>query len=282
MKTKNEYRNDIIKLIEKKKGTMIHCDKDILENAIFNTYLVNNNIVRIPMWTGRFLRNIDLSEISFDNVLWDITSIIPYDYFICLDENAVSQDKTDLLNLIKLVQLQDDDFSLILFNFSNTNAQIDFSKSNAILNGSSDLSVSFCSFENVDLSKSNAHYITCIDNCFFDNSKANFDFDAIKNIYASTFTGIDLSNKQLDITKLSLGFKDNITDFRNTNITIKYDSIFDIIKEYKYYPEILAVILDNFWDKIYSGNFDGCFFNEKFLLGKVKDDSNIKKNDLIF
>ena len=63
-------------------GQRIKLDKDLLEDLLFVKKTVNEEkdiMVKLPVWSGKFLRKIDLSEVSFDNVSWtmldNITSI---------------------------------------------------------------------------------------------------------------------------------------------------------------------------------------------------------------
>ncbi len=100
-------------------GQRIKLDKDLLEDLLFVKKTVNEEkdiMVKLPVWSGKFLRKIDLSEVSFDNVSWtmldNITSIaISKDFEI--DEEFVKQ--------LELIQRRNNSRCI---NYSFTNANI--------------------------------------------------------------------------------------------------------------------------------------------------------------
>lgn len=93
--------------VEPPEGERIHIQKEILEQLLFGTVIMDTPtgqvLVKYIVWSGDFLSKIDLSEISFDDVLWDIN--------VEDDDNYYSENEIYEINL------------------SNTNAHIDFSKS---------------------------------------------------------------------------------------------------------------------------------------------------------
>lgn len=67
------------KLEELSKGKVLSLDKKLLELLLFEEYkLDDGKIIKIPVWTGAFLEKLDLHEISFDNVLWDVSQYAKY------------------------------------------------------------------------------------------------------------------------------------------------------------------------------------------------------------
>ena len=52
-------------------GQRVHLDKELLEDLIFfKGKNKDGRVIKVPVWTGHFLRKIDLSEISFENVFF--------------------------------------------------------------------------------------------------------------------------------------------------------------------------------------------------------------------
>jgi len=65
-----------------------------LEELLFERYeFEDGKIIKIPVWTGEFLQKLDLSEISFENVLWDVSK---YGDYLSKDIPGVSS--VDLVN----------------------------------------------------------------------------------------------------------------------------------------------------------------------------------------
>lgn len=157
-------------------------DKDFLEYLIFDE---NVSYGKYPVWTGEFLRRVDLSEICFDDV--------------CFDGKRLSSYKTN--------------FSIDL---SYTNAKIDFNKMD-------DFGISCCNFSHMDLSEANVDRIKLIDSCDFSYSKAKFDFtDAdFVSIINSNFECINLSKSNISVCD----FQNKIfnCNFKNTAINIGGD-----------------------------------------------------------
>lgn len=152
-----------------------------LERLIF--FKVGNH--KFPVWTGPFLKKIDLSQIDFSNVCFDITK-----FEMILQESSINLEdfkryygylypdeikNNSLINSsVEHQLLEDDEFDAdeefekikrTSFNgyidFSGTNIKVDFSKL-AIQ------SVYNANFSNVDLSCSNVYCLKC-DLCNFEN-----------------------------------------------------------------------------------------------------------------
>lgn len=167
---KNNFREDFKKRLEilslcLESDRKIPIDKDILEDLLFDEIVIDEeSTAKILVWTGDFLRKIDLSEVSFEDVFWS------YDEYC----NGGILGQANYINL------------------SCSNANIDFSKSfeSKILTGAF-FNLRNCSFRGVDLSNS---HITDVFNCFencdlrdtgikFDNRNVelmNCDIDGVK------------------------------------------------------------------------------------------------------
>lgn len=175
----------------------IEIDKDVLEQLLFDSYAVyhedfgeKNEIttktVKIPVWSGKFLQKIDLSEVDFTDVYWSMTL-----EGINGDRNIHRYDTCD---------------------YSNTNANIDLGKAfsdpvkhfRGVTHDTEIrdyLLIGFCNFENVDLSKSN------LDGKLIHCSSVNFKNTNIKfnNTNVNAFTKRDgcIESCIMDNTDLS-------------------------------------------------------------------------------
>lgn len=137
MKLNEAGKNEIRKLIEDQvkkipDGQRLKLKKEILEDLIFYTvhYRENGKIlstIKYPVWTGPFLRKIDLSELSFDDVIWSYATFEDYlnDMDIKYNYGLVEKENID---------------------FSYTNANIRF-RDNSTLKY-----IDHCNFEGMDLS----------------------------------------------------------------------------------------------------------------------------------
>ena len=103
-------------------GQQIHLNKDILEFLLFDEIVVNqekNLKMKIPVWSGEFLRKIDLSEVDFTDVSWQVFS----DSNIRLEEIECDDDFN-----IKIMIIKENNKNYTI-NYSYTNAVIDLTKS---------------------------------------------------------------------------------------------------------------------------------------------------------
>lgn len=165
----------------------IKLNKNLLETLIFyenygyNPKTGEKIVFKIPFWTPQILQKIDLSEISFDEVLWDYRSLAE----LTISPKPSSKPKFKL----KFDHSSDTDFTIDLtfsktkendpvttpmdwvdkvINFSNTNAKIDFEKAISIEIGQTP-SLFNCKFENVDLSESHLELCRKAVDCTFKN-----------------------------------------------------------------------------------------------------------------
>jgi len=118
---KDELRAQIVeKLVNVPKGQRVHLDKELLEDLLFEEIVYNKETggtVKLPIWSGDFLSKIDLSEISFENVAWDLVIDKMHDtgYDKEFDDETWKKFNNDSI------------YSLpngVKVNYSNTNAKI--------------------------------------------------------------------------------------------------------------------------------------------------------------
>ena len=177
-------------------GYKIHLDKELLEELLFDEVVLEEGkeiVAKLPVWSGHFLRKIDLSEVSFDGVCWNKM------YF-----------KPDLEN--KYAK------KLSNIDYSYTNARIDFSKSYDVLSRPNDkrIHVTDCNFEGVDLSHNKfgkLHVSFCNSNL----KKTKIILKEVKSlsITCSNFEGVDLSFLSVDLEKMLAGYASVALDGSN-------------------------------------------------------------------
>ena len=158
IKLNETQKNDIRRAIENRlkevpEGMHLKLDKDLLEDLLF--YKTGPD-TKIAIWTGPFLRKLDLSKVSFDGAIFD------YDYYngifrynsqalklYLINSIGYSPEEVDKLCSHETPRLMDI-IKKHIADFSNTNVNIDFTKCNK---GTSK-NIQKCNFSYVDLSAS--------------------------------------------------------------------------------------------------------------------------------
>lgn len=199
---KRKLRKQIEIIMEgKPDGERQKYDKNLLELLMFDIvisktklkpFFVTENGEKIYykkriVWSGKFLRKIDLSEVSFAFADW-----------------SWSNNNIDL---------------------SGTNAKIDFRES--LPYEQSKYIISHANFRNVDLSKANTDLITTSINCDYEGTNASFDFESKDLcFYDCNLKGLPLSSVCLDSSCFKHNFTKCVynTDLTDTGIRIKHDS----------------------------------------------------------
>lgn len=270
---KRKLREDIVEKIRKLDldyGVKIHLDKELLEELMFerktvildSSYGVNNGkrvLMKKLIWTEGRLNNIDLSEISFNDMVWE-------------NESNTNIDLT------------------------GTNAQIDFSKSFDIKWGKP-LRIKNFYFEDTNLSNNFINYDCHIDHCAFDDTGIKFSLrdDCRISINHSSLTGLDLS--ATEVSEEIFDENSNIHFIGNsflsrTGLRIKTTSLLNEIgylSDVKDENEISALIQRRFEDckrqrelraylgrQIEEGRLEGCYVNGIKILSSTEKD-NIKR-----
>lgn len=227
---KNEDKNKLRKHLETEikkvpNGERIQINKDILEELIFIKDFGYDNsgnkiTFKYPVWTGSFLKNIDLSEISFNSVIWDyhiIENLYTTDRHLnhkfeiieCYDPSQKIEHKKDKVLIHSLCQTTNKtDLSIDL---SNTNAKIDFSK--AITLNPKENFLYLCKFDDVDLSDSHLEKCLIAKECSFKNTNIK-TYNTNKNaIYESC------NFKKCNFLDLTLSLEAFFTQFKNCNMS---------------------------------------------------------------
>ena len=238
-RTKNEYIKEYRKTLQERLSKRniipkIHIDKNLLEDLLFETRYVKKtgekeNIIKVKylVWSGPFLSKIDLSEVDFNDVEWNVKC----HPFIC---NGVKEYSVYELFNVKTIDL------------SNTNAKIDLLKS-AKQSDYFGLELINCNFAKTDLSNNiiqHAYIVNC------DLSNTNIDIDLNKCVVQKT----NLSNNDFSkytVTDAYLEDELSKSNFKNTGLNIKLC----------YYSNIEDLIEDS------GIQIDGLKINDKFIIG---------------
>lgn len=236
-----------------KDGNIVILDDGSLSNKInlndVNDIKRKGIKAKIPVWTGSFLRKIDLSEIDFDNVVWSPESLSDLGIIWGFDMGDIDY----YLHSFNVDCILSDSSETRFVDFSGTNAKIDFSHSfdakafqgiNSIIN---------CNLSGIDLSSSHGESITYVLNS--DLHDTGFEINhSIFSANNSNLSGLDMNGMISlyscgDINASSYSTLISNSNVANTGLYI------DVLTEDKkgINPE-----LDLFADNIERGFFTNC------------------------
>lgn len=289
--SKNELREKIIKAVENMPyGTRAHIDKNVLENLLFKKVVFNRDTgetLKLPIWSGDFLKKIDLSEVDFEDVSWSLVVEDGYDfpeqeYKEYMDKKTYDE-FSDILPVLEYGER---------VNYSNTNAKIDFKKSFEYKKTGRNI-ILFCDFSFVDLSNNTLNAETNAYECNFANTKINIDnTKSIDRNYVGEFYCCDLTN--LDLSKFNFDlfiYMDGRTffsdcDLINTGANFIFDLKSDYLEKRKqfkgFYPEPETYIESGRYKEDiceFLPSITGCNINGKKVLSK-EELKELKKQKL--
>jgi len=222
---KNELRKKIVEQLKNvPDGQRVHLDKELLESLLFQTIIYNKNTnekLKLPIWSGDFLRKIDLSEVSFEDVSWTLLVEEGWDYpeeqyFEFMDEETYKKMHDILPNLAQDSKVD----------YSYTNANIDFSKSFEFKK-TGEIKLLFCNFSGVDLSKNDMSKIGSIFDCDLADTGIMLSPEIFANKRVPAFGSTCLKN--VDLSKFSVSafdllrdryFLQGDCDFTNTGLNV--------------------------------------------------------------
>lgn len=239
------------------------CTNDIKKNAV---------LAKFPVWTGEFLRRIDLSEIDWSNVVWNPEVISELDIIWLYDME-------NFLYITKPLEIPlglDNDSSIEnSVDLSFTNAKIDFSKSfcELALNGANCLYQ--CNFRGVDLSQSNTDSISTVLNC--DLESTNF------KINKNEFYAFSSNLRTIDLTKFKTTFSSSTygADRFNCcfdNCILTNTGLYVYVNTENCFGD--SYYFDNFIKNVEKGYYDGCTLNMGIIdLNEDYDDDYEDDND---
>ena len=288
---KNELRVKIEELLKKvPDGQRVKLDKSLLESLLFETVMVNKNsneILKLPIWSGNFLKKLDLSEINFDNVSWCILSD-PLSAKEMVDKDTYN--KLSKISSEYRILFSKSDMNYFV-EYDGTNANIDLSKSYEALAcgiidindcNFSDLDFSKCDFSNIELIRVNGSDLSCTKLVLSNN----LSFDAKYSI----LDDIDLSDGDYVIDGAdflrNMRWGDANHNFSgcsliNTKANIELDMDYVIKNNFK---RELKEALEEAWDGCY---INGKLFHNNYdsdeILGRkrrILDEYRIMKNNI--
>lgn len=260
-----ELRIHILKMLETvPEGERIKLDKELLDDLIFfKGKNKKGEVIKVPIWTGQFLRKLDLSELSFKNVYFGIGNEI-YDHTDesiekIMDAEPVERFRKyysnagqcfDYVPPVIVNQLKR--HMLYIIDFSYTNINVNFKE----IYGDA---IECTNFSGVDLSKSNASSIKWAYKCNFSNTNLKLDFSinddelGLNNCDFSfnNFEGQTLDSILLEFDKNQV-YSNGVNNciFWNTGLSI--DSLNDESK-----TTVAKLIKKN--------NLNGCYVNGVYI-----------------
>ena len=227
--SRKKLREDVSQEIKSKfeqkrirQDAKIKLDKDVLETILFEEVLINPSlgiVVKLPVCSGLFLRGVDLSEVSFEDVSWGLLGKYGNDYFGILHTLllAPGADKKAGERIEKLRE----SFGDYLVNFSNTNATIDLSKSFEAKYGAC-VNISSCVLSSVNIITNNFDHINRL-NIFNSFVEMPIPSSIELTAYDSNLDDIDLSGRTIDGYDYLYGSPAALAhcSLQNTHISIK-------------------------------------------------------------
>ena len=240
----------------------ITISKDILESLLFETIIYdkeNNGILKLPVWSGKVLSKIDLSDVDFEDVAWGLYSDWeePYrDYLKYMDPKVARRFSNGLLVDIQRT------FDSSHIDYSHTNAKIDFSKSfECKVSGKA--RIHKCRFIGVDLSNNDTRKIDSIVDSNLADTKLVFYPEYVPLCVMSSLENTDMSRLTIDGGPIVLGEPmpfDYYCDLTNTGVNIT----FNYLDEDVYYISNVNVYNE------FVEHLSGCTINGK-LVKSVED-----------
>lgn len=266
MNLNKKGRDELRAMVEKELRNVSDGDRIELEETLLETLLFEKIIykkkpkksLKLPVWSGSFLRKLDLSKVSFDNVSWSllgegVNSELGKQFF---DEDCW---QNFLTNYEK---------NNIRVDYSGTNMTVNFNQSwemNAAKEAKTEASVIIhnCDFSKVDLSQVDASHFQEVRASSFASTGLVIPKSLEKSGYAIFFytnlSGVNLGKFIVDLLDIItiggpvIGVGCNLSNTR-LNIVLNAESISDEISR------------RNFKTILMSGDLDGCFINGKRVL----------------
>jgi len=246
MKLNNRDKNKIRKYIEEQlkevpEGTRIELDPDLLSNLIFEKYNKGREkIIAFPVWTGEFLRKIDLSEIVFEG---------------CCTQNTVYGIKKTLMGQLHFEEKKAEKKAQELYkgevNFSYTNIEPEFNYT--IWGGLENWNL-----EGTFLLNSSIDQCEYIHNCNFSHSKLFGYYIKAHNTTDCKFDGCDFNDVTIEITpetnQKTIKFLIS-NSFKYTELKIDCKNLQGMNSSFKQLFGTMYTL----------GKLDGCYLNGKYI-----------------
>lgn len=267
--SKKELKEKIGELLEEvPEGQRIQLDKDLLEDLLFDTVTLNKEKdikVKLPVWWGKILKKIDLSQVDYTNVSWSLSSLNQYffeDEFEDFIRSGLEVDKEAFFSILENKEY--DTNRAYCIDYTGTNARIDLSKSFDAIHFKKivmhNLDFTGHDFSQQDLT--GIKWIWLVESSLKDTNLpiGNIDLSACY----SDLSGLDLSNIKIDGVQYLMGDHDNLghCDLTDSGVQIVYneENLNEYIKESSYasYQEDLTEAMNKNWI--------GCYLNGEKVL----------------
>lgn len=276
-----DLRIYILKMLEDvPEGKRIKLNNDLLDDLIF--FKGKNKkceVIKVPIWTGTFLRKLDLSELSFKNVFFGIGKEI-YEYTNksiaqIMDDEPVERFRKyysdagrvfDYVPPVIVSQLKR--HMLYIIDFSYTNIKVNFNE----IYGDA---IECTNFEGVDLSKSNASSLKWAYRCNFSQTNLKLDFSINNNELGLNDCDFSLNNFEGQTLDAVLLCSNNDECYSNgVNNCIFWNTRLSITSLTDESKPIVAKLIKN-------DNLNGCYVNGVYIKNKKgrEDAANQKYNE---
>ena len=256
-------------------GQRLQLDKEILESLLFEPITINKEKglkLKLPIWSGDFLKKIDLSQVDFTNVSWGIQGMdedSPYS----IDIDGVKVDYVAAKRIEGIVEREakkyhekvegEEDDTPFLIDYSGTNAKIDLEKSFEAVNEGV-IKARACNFSGLDFSKTDLSkykeiWLSTVD---LSGTKIKIPRESNLKAYCSNFDGIDLSSRTINARRYLLEDpSDNLPgcNLHNTGINITLDPT-EFKTRDEDWEEKVQSDMKNYWV--------GCYVNGKNVLSE--------------
>lgn len=284
---KEELRKNILEQLKNvPEGSRIHLDKNLLEDLLFEKVVIVESkglTVKLPVWSGEFLRKIDLSEINFKNVSWTLS----HDAYYVEGSDKLSE-KEELEAFEKLSE--NDRYTKnknYIIDYSYTNANIDLTESFEFM-FDNNIAVDYCDFEglnfgNQDLSKCKSIHLFKSN---ISNAKINIPSEIKLFASYSDLSNINLTGRSIDGVRAIFdegGYNMGDCNLSNTGVEIDFDIIEYVNYIEKYKEEYENKKYNKKLVEAKNKNWVGCFVNgkkiEKHLSKEEKELEQRKKEN---
>ena len=296
---KDKLRKHIVEQLEKvPDGQRVRLDKDLLEDLLFKVIMVDKEKgieLKLPIWSGYFLKKIDLSQVDFSNVSWGIIrghfeSVGDFEVYCERNYPALLDEVNgELYEQIIEDRLLRGDY-IYDINYSGTNANIDLTKSyeakykNCIILNS-------CNFQGIDFSQQDLAGVGGLRLFHTDVSETKLvvPSDLQFFAYGSKLEGLDLSTREMDAISCIASYinHDNISwpydddknnffidcDLKNTGIRI------NVNPDYLVQSELEDPTVKQVHDRLQyavTHKWIGCYVNGK-MVRSVEEREKLKE-----
>lgn len=276
---KNELRNHIVEQLNKvPNGQRVKLEKDLLEDLLFEVVTIDKEKeikLKLPIWSGDFLKKIDLSEVDFSDVSWYIlSSDIERGYWLEPDVMTIPDTVYERIDKIREDKIKNG-FGLsngYAVAYDGTNANIDLTKSFEA-KYTNNIELTECNFEGLDFSHQDLTEIAVLGlyNTNISKTKLSIPSKIILYTLNSEFEGIDLSTRETDaISYFGDDIKNNVfsnCNLKDTGIRINLNS--DDFKDSRFKEKLQDAM---------EYNWVGCYVNgKKVLSNDEKEQMSVEK-----